>query len=401
MRRDQTLTGVLTGSNRSRFARTVRAVILLTAFPSSPEPAAPQSDREPLALGHYRVLHSDILGEDRLLQIHLPRGYDSGNLAYPVLYLFYAEMLEGYFAQTVNDLYHLSMDRAPPMILVGIPNTQRYRDLFPWPGRDGVGGEAARFLSFVRRELFPFVEREYRTKPYRLMVGPQAAAVFGAYTLLEAPEAFQAFVLNDPCRIDHAERALCEELLTFARTPEGNGKFLAVSYDARDDRWDNGRVAALVKGLKERHVDGFRWRIDGVNDWPFFLAPVRTREALLDLFADYPFRNVSEVSGLAEVEKHYADLGRAFGIPFDPPNLVLSQVSDRLVERGEYEEALAVLDRLVEVYPSSLDGPWRLANLHRVMGDTATAIRYYEECLRRDPNIVPARAWLDRLRGGR
>ena len=34
------------------------------------------------------------------------------------------------------------------------------------------------------------------------------------------------------------------------------------------------------------------------------------------------------------------------------------------------------------------------------MGDTAAAIRYCEECLRRDPNMTPARDWLKRLKGG-
>ena len=65
-----------------------------------------------------------------------------------------------------------------------------------------------------------------------------------------------------------------------------------------------------------------------------------------------------------------------------------------------YPAALEVLHHLVTLYPSSLDGPWNLANLHRLMGDTATAIRYYEECLRREPNMVPAGEWLRRLRGG-
>ena len=54
----------------------------------------------------------------------------------------------------------------------------------------------------------------------------------------------------------------------------------------------------------------------------------------------------------------------------------------------------------MELYPSSLNGPWNLANVHRLMGDTATAIRYYEECLRRDPDLVPARTWIQRLTGG-
>lgn len=401
MKSRNTLRGILTGSNRSWRARLVRAGILLWLFPGSPAPCEPQVDGDPITLGEYRVLHSRILGEDRLLQIHLPRDYDTGELAYPVLYLFYSDWIQGYFAQTVNDLYLLSMDRIPPVILVGIPNTQRYRDLYPWPMRDGGGGEAERFLSFVQEELFPYVEARFRTEPYRIMVGPQAAAVFGAYALLEAPDAFQAFILNDPCRIDGEDRSLCGDLAAFSRTPGAADKYLAVSHDSADDRWTMERLKSLRAAFQEETATGFRWLIRLEEDWPFFLSPMEIRPALLDLFSAYPFRDSKEVGGLSDVLAHYEELSRTFGFTMNPPNLVLSQVSDRLVEEGKHQEALAVLNQLVETYPSSLDGPWRLANLYRVMGDTATAIRYYEECLRRDPNITPARAWLDRLRGGR
>ena len=70
-------------------------------------------------------------------------------------------------------------------------------------------------------------------------------------------------------------------------------------------------------------------------------------------------------------------------------------------EAGEHEAALEVIQHLHHLYPASMNGVWRLANVHRELGDTATAIGYYEECLRRDPNMTPAREWLERLRGGR
>ena len=34
-----------------------------------------QKDGDPISIGTYRVIHSDILKEDRLLYIHLPEGY--------------------------------------------------------------------------------------------------------------------------------------------------------------------------------------------------------------------------------------------------------------------------------------------------------------------------------------
>jgi tetratricopeptide (TPR) repeat protein len=161
------------------------------------------------------------------------------------------------------------------------------------------------------------------------------------------------------------------------------------------------RLDSLAVGLEKHAIDGFRWRIDVEQDWPFFLAPVETRPALMDLFRDYPFPSAESVSGWSEIESHYARVSRALGFEVEPPNLVLTRAGHALVDRGEEAAALEVLNHLVEIYPHSLDGPWQLANLYRAMGDTTAAIRYYEECLRRDPSMVPARTWLDRLRGNR
>lgn len=381
------------------FRSLVVASIALSTFQRS---AHTQSDGETISLGVYRKVNSQILDEDRILQVHVPTGYESTEATYPVIYLFYSDWVEGYYSQLVNDLYHLSIDRIPPFILVGVENTYRYRDLLPWPrsaDRANEEGHADRFLSALLEEIIPFVDAEYRTKPYRVMVGPQAAAVFGAYTLLESPEIFQAFILNDPCRFDFPLRSLCHDLAAHASTSAAAGTYFAVSHDASDDRWDMAMLEELRTNLEQNAVEGFRWRIEIDADWPFFLAPVNARSALMDLFKDYPFPSVEAVEGWEVIRAHYRRLSQDIGFTVDPPNLVLTQAGHQLTESGEHEAALEVLHNLVDLHPHSLDGPWQLANLHRIMGDTATAIRYYEECLRREPNMVPARSWLSRLRG--
>ncbi len=377
----------------------LRSVLPAAALlPPLPTPGASQADGDPITMGTYRILPSRIMDEDRILQVHLPEGYETADIAYPVVYLLYSDRIEEYFAQLVNDLSLLTIDRMPPVILVGVPNTQRYRDLLPWsrPGRPpGEGeGHADRFLRFVREELIPFVDAEYRTEPYRILVGPQTASVFGVYTLLEAPGTFQAFILNDPCQLDGPERSLCRELTAFATSPQARETFLAVSDDG-----DSQRLRELREGLSAA-APGFRWRIGVDPAWPFFLAPVQAREGLLDLFADYTFPAPDGARSLAEIRAHYDALSARLGFTVEAPDLILSRAADGMVERQEYPAALEVLKHLVEIHPSSLNGPWRLANLHRLTGDTATAIRYYEECLRRDPNMTPAREWLRRLKGG-
>ena len=378
------------------------AGLLVAALAAVATPARSQTDGAPVALGTYRVLRSAVLGEDRVLQVHLPPSCGSREIACPVVYVFYSDWVEGYFAQLVNDLYLLTSDRMPEAIVVGVRNTQRYRDLLPWPRAGGQPGDgrADRFLRFVREELVPFVDREYRTKPYRILVGPQTAAVFGIYALLEAPGTFQAFIVNDPCQADNAQRSLCQDLLAFARTPAARGIFFAVSHHAAEERWSPNSLLALRAGLGAGVAEGFRWRIEVVEDWPFFLAPVQARSALLDLFRDYPFPSPAQAGGLAPIRAHYDSLSASLGFTVEPPDLVLTLAGSSLAGRGEYVAALEVLNLLAALYPSSLNGPWQLANLHRLRGDTATAIRYYEECVRRDPNMTPAREWIRRLGAG-
>jgi len=379
-----------------RIQRTLWCLVVAVTWPLH---LTGQADGDPITLGTYRVVHSEVLGEDRVLQIHLPRGYDDSDLDYPVAYLFYSDWLEGYFSQVVNDLYHLSIDRMPPVILVGIPNVQRYRDLYPWSLETiPEAGHASDFLRAVQEEIIPFVEQEYRTAPFRIMVGPQAAAVFGAYALLEAPGTFQAFILNDPCRLDSPERSLCADLVEMAESERSPATYLAISQNLEEDRWPPRFLLALRDGLGERASTQFRWRVELTPDWPFFLAPVATREALLDLFDGYALPGASDVGSLEEITEHYQALSGRLGFAVEPPELVLVQASVGLMERRDYVESLGVLSHLVELYPSSFNGPWQLANLYRVMGDTATAIQYYEECLRRDPDMAPARQWLERLR---
>lgn len=372
----------------------------LLALALSPIHAWPQQDGDPVTLGSYRVLHSEILNEARTLQVFLPRGYEFSALDYPVVYLFHSDQVEEYFAEALSTLSMLSADLIPQVILVGIANVDRYRDFYPWPRGDGWGGEAGVFLDFVRDELIPFVDREYRTKAYRILVGPQAAGVFGAFTLLEDPDLFQAFILNDPCRLDSDERFLCGELGSFAKSPRARGIFLAVSHRALEDRWEMGRLESLRGVFQEDGVEGFRWRITLDPSWELFLAPLHLRENLLAMFPGYRFPENRDVAELGDVLSHYSALSRRYGFLVDPPALVLAQASDRLTESGRYQPALQVLEHLVALYPESLDGYWRLANLHREAGDTVSAVWYYRECLTREPNMTPARVWLERLGGG-
>ena len=162
-----------------------------------------QQDNEAITIGNYRILHSKILNEDRTLLISLPRSYEGSELSYPVVYLLYGDQVKGYFAEAVHILNRLGeSSEIPQMILVGVANTERYRDNLPLQ-RDGSLGGADKFLKFFTDELIPFIDQNYRAKDFRILVGPQAGATFGVYSMMENPDVFNAFILNNPFWIGH------------------------------------------------------------------------------------------------------------------------------------------------------------------------------------------------------
>ena len=62
----------------------------------------------------------------------------------------------------------------------------------------GRTGGAPRFTQFLKLELIPLIEREYRVTSDRAIVGYSASAGYGCYVLFKEPGLFRRFVLLSP-----------------------------------------------------------------------------------------------------------------------------------------------------------------------------------------------------------
>jgi predicted alpha/beta superfamily hydrolase len=148
-----------------------------------------QTDGTPIASGTYRVIHSKVLGEDRTLLVHLPGDYAKSDKKYPVVYKLDGE--ENNFLQAFAAAQYLLdwMDKAPNPIIVGIANTNRNRDM-------GLDQQPDNFIQFLKDELIPFVDKNYRTSAFRTLCGQSASSVFAAYSFLKQPSLFNAYILS-------------------------------------------------------------------------------------------------------------------------------------------------------------------------------------------------------------
>ena len=268
-------------------AATVILVVVLAFLPCDVSLA--QEDGSPVSIGTYRMLHSQILDEDRTLLISLPRGYDETTVRYPVLYVLYGGQVRGYFAESVHIIDRLQEAALiPQMIIVGIKNVDRYRDNLP-VGPDGQSGGADRFLEFFTNELIPFVDGSYRTKDFRILLGPQAGASFALYALMESPGLFSLNIITNPFWNRSVREYLLEKSEEFF-VREGSVKsLLYVTCDTSDDDETTmeylDKLTSIVEGGKKSDFVMVR-NPAGWEDRDLIPSP-GLKSGLLTYFAEY------------------------------------------------------------------------------------------------------------------
>lgn len=155
-----------------------------------------------------RPLHSATVGDTYRLQIGLPANYHHSDKTYPVVYLAYGNLLfplVWFIMTSLNVSWQL-----PRLILVGIGYDTdepiklartRERDFLPTPSPKArhLTGQAESFLRFIREELQPFINSNYRTDPDdSAYVGHSHGGLFGLYTLFHQSDTFQRYVIGSP-----------------------------------------------------------------------------------------------------------------------------------------------------------------------------------------------------------
>ena len=152
-------------------------------------------------------INSAVLGEERTILVRVPPGYEANKLRYPVLYMTDGNAHIGHTSSTVEFLARNG--RMSDLIVVGIVNTDRTRDLSPTHVKTTVaGGSSAlqfptsggadKFLKFIETELIPEIEKRYRVHPYRILAGHSLGGLFTIHTMVSRPELFSSYVAVSP-----------------------------------------------------------------------------------------------------------------------------------------------------------------------------------------------------------
>jgi len=222
---------------------------------------------ENIVIGTIDTINSSILNEKRPVWIYKPDdaffGLEKSDSLkrYPVIYL-----LDGnwHFASVVGLLQQMSFVNGnkicPEMIVVGIPNTDRFRDLTPScdSSRSKTSGGSDNFISFMNKELIPYIDSTYPTAPYKMLIGHSIGGLTVINTLIKSPDMFNAYVAIDPSMWWDNQISLKEAKIDLHNNQFENKKlFLAISevknkdMDTSSVRTDTTRSTIHIRSILE------------------------------------------------------------------------------------------------------------------------------------------------------
>lgn len=161
-------------------------------------------NNDPIPAHDSLKISSMFVNEDRVINIWTPPNYNESTDSFPVLYMPDGGINED-FPHIANTLAKLIKEnKISPYILVGIENTERRRDLsgpteieydlnyIPNPGGSN------NFRAFIKNELFTEINKKYRTKNERAIIGESAAGIFVVETFLLDNDMFDYYIAMDP-----------------------------------------------------------------------------------------------------------------------------------------------------------------------------------------------------------
>lgn len=362
---------------RIRMFVALAAAGLTLAAPLAAQSGSPPSSRTapslPVIIGERTTFRSTVLGADYPIVIYRPGGYERTNDRYPLLILLDGD---GHFHHATGVVdFLVANQRIPPMIVVGVGNRNRTRDLTP-PTNDprmrGAAGGADRFLTFLSDELIPHIDQTNRTLDYRVLVGHSFGGLFALHALTTRPEVFNGYISISPSTWWN-QQALVAQLPAF----------LAKHRDLRASLYmTTGNEGGEMLTSAQRVAEILERDAPPTMQWQFHHMPAESHgsiphrslyDGLEAMFADLRLELDSTMRTVADLERRYETLSRKYGYTIPVTEPMINRLGYLLLARDLHQEAIAVFKANTERYPESANTFDSLGDGYEAAGDLQNA----------------------------
>ncbi len=211
-----------------------------------------------------------VTNENYIIQVGLPIGYHHSDKSYPVLYVLDGDKSFG-MVKEITDW--LAFDKEiKDIIVVGISYgkgtniwwEKRARDYTQF--KDTVyyyypnAGGADNFLNFIKNELFPVINKNYRTiQDSNAIMGLSFGALLSSYVLFTQPDMFKGYIIISPSLFWNGNSILKTEADYFSKHKELK-KMVYMAYGSLDDKdWVIDPTNELIQTMQGHKYDSLKF----------------------------------------------------------------------------------------------------------------------------------------------
>ena len=331
------------------------------------------------------TIHSQKLNEDREITISLPFSYAQNKTKkYTLLIILDGDYLLDPFEGALK--YGAYWDDMPEVIIVGITQNQKNEresdcTIDQETGLPEEKGEA--FFEFIGQELLPYLQKNYRTAPFKIIAGHDVTAGFLNFYLYKDNPLFNGYISLSPDLATGMEEniparlALAKQpLFYYHSTADG---------DLKSTQKQIIRMDSIAKEIKNPNVN---YRFDNfIGDSHYSLVIQSIPKVLYQFFSVYQPISIPEYndkiavlpSGYVDyLIKKYEVVEKVLGLKATIRINDFQAIEAAILQNKAYDELKDLSALANKNYPKSMLADYELALMYEKKEDFKSALKSYQ-----------------------
>ncbi len=286
------------------------------------------------------------------LTVSLPKHYNrETSNRYPVLFQLDGEVFASHHCSVLDGL--ALTDEIPQLIYIGIDTPNRGLFFYPPADRNKADGVKVLILA-LRNEAIPYVEKTYRTIPFRILSGHSAGGIATYETFIAEPELFNAYFAFDAALGAWEDESFKPD---FSRHQSITGlRFFYANRQAKDLQKDAFRSFEIYDAYFKKNLPRtvtYQTRLEeGSSHIAVHLTGIVF--ALKALFWEYVLKpdDVEKIRSLQDLQNYYRNLSLRLGFEIPITKDAAFQTTIRhYLESSDHENTLIFAKYWIEHYP--------------------------------------------------
>ncbi len=335
----------------------------------------------------HKIYNSFELNDTRNISIYLPKSYDKDSISnFPLAIVLDGHKLFDLYVGTSN--YYSYQDDAPEQIVVGIDmENTRINDAGYNITTSSLTKDSEQFYRFIRDELIPYVETNYKTSPFITIVGENVTANFITHFLKEKYPIFNAYICLNPSLsqdiISQIQSYKIEDLES-----EDNTFYFYISGNPNNSEKKNKKIKNFGDFMKSFEVSNFNVVFD-----EFLTSPSSSvlgegiSRAFAKVFEIYKgitteefenkIKHLSPPDAIAYLEIKYLDIEFLFGSNIGIRKADVFAIEDIIIDKENGDYLIDFGKMILKLYPSSEMGHYYIGKYYETGKDYKSALRQY------------------------